>query len=251
MNGFTWKPYLYHGGGQQRTHSIFMFYPDTHDGVVICSNTFINGFPIQMLGEDLLEIMPLLVVEGEDWTPIPDTMTAPVIIQPALYDTIAPNGDSLVWTPVEHAFTYVVEQSTDASFETSIMDTTYNNFLLLNNLLPSETYYWRVRGLNTFLYDTVVGNWSNTGAFHVLPFIGIPAMDEPNIRLFPHPTTGIVNIIGLENHRHLEVYNVHGQLVKVPFHDQMLYLSGQAKGLYFLKIQFSNEKLKVLKILLY
>ena len=236
MNGFASKHYLWHGGGQQRTHSLFMFYPDDKNGVVICSNTFLEGFPIQALGEILIDTIPSLNIVGEDWEPIPDTICAPELVSPAQKDTIPSEGDSLIWTKVEHAFTYIYEYSTDSSFTFSTVDTIYKNHVFVNAFQPAETYYWRVRGLNTYLYDTIIGNWSNTGIFYSDITADIADLNHNQFKIFPNPSNGIVFIQGLPNCYDVKVYNNIGHNIMVDVVDNKIDLTAQPKGIYILKI---------------
>lgn len=236
MNGYASQHYLWHGGGQQRTHSLFMFYPDDKNGVIICSNTFIEGFPIQDLAEILIDTIPHLIIEGEDWLPIPDTIEKVVLLSPAQFDTIPTTGDSLIWTNAEHAFTYIYEYGTDPNFNSSITDTIYENYVFIDSFQPEETYYWRVRGLNTYLYDTVVGNWSDLGIFYTDITSDIVDLDHNQFKIYPNPSNGLVFIQGLPNCYDMKVFNNVGQDIMVNFVDNKIDLSAQPKGIYIIKI---------------
>lgn len=236
MNAYASKHYLWHGGGQQRTHSLFMFYPDDKSGVIICSNTFIQGFPIQHLGEILIDTIPYLTVVGEDWVPIPDTIVAPELISPAQSDTVLANGDSLIWSKVDHAFSYIYEYSTDSNFTSSITDTIYENHIFINSFQLGKTYYWKVCGLNTYLYDTIIGNWSKVGIFNTEITSDLADISLNKIKIFPNPTNGLVTIQGPFGGIDVKVFNHLGQAIKVDFASNKIDLSAQPKGIYYIKI---------------
>ena len=236
MNGVASKPYLWHGGAQQRTNSLFMFYPDDKYGVVICSNTFLQGFIIQDLGEILIDTISCLNVVGEDWEPIPDSIDKVELIFPIQWDTISPSGDSLVWTAEEHAFRYIYEYDTEPDFNTSTSDTIYNNHVFIDSLQADKKYYWRVRGINTYLYDTVFGNWSDVGIFITDITSDLTKIIYKQVKIFPNPSTGAVYIKVPWSTFTIEVYNFYGQVVMIDFSKNKLDFSTQPKGMYFVKI---------------
>jgi len=236
MNDYASKHYLWHGGGQQRTNSLFMYYPDDKNGVVICSNTFLAGFIIQDLGEILLDRIPELNVIGDDWQPIPESIEKVALVSPAHLDTIPPAGDTLVWTTAEHAFTYVYEYDTDPGFNSSTTDTIYENQININSLQAAETYYWRAKGLNTYLYDTVVGEWSDVGVFVTDVTSDLTDLIYNQVEIYPNPGTGIVNIQTPWHSYQLEVYDHYGRMVMYGFSSSRLDLSSMPKGIYIVKI---------------
>jgi len=112
-----------------------------------------------------LVLLPLIV---NRWPPVP---YAPSLAPIANSDN---DGNYMVsWTeqPVRLANIYTVQESTALAFTTGLRDvcTTTGQYCAVSNQ-PPGTYYYRVRGQNTWGY----GEWSNTQSVTILPPTATP-----------------------------------------------------------------------------
>lgn len=107
------------------------------------------------------------------------------------------------------------------------------------------TFYAAVNAAN--------GNNANTGdhihlsSFSVSPAVGISENDiEQSFRVYPNPTTGLVNISSIENLDKIEVLNLHGQLVysqDAGEQNTKLDLTDLQKGIYFIRSGKHTQRL--------
>jgi subtilisin-like proprotein convertase family protein len=100
-----------------------------------------------------------LTVSHSDWSPYPQSLSAPLdgaLAQPRTLD--------LTWASNVNAEDYFVEVSDSPSFSTILYSgsETDTNFAL-SNLTSEAVYYWRVRPNN----NCANGNWSDTFSFQV------------------------------------------------------------------------------------
>ncbi|MFA6260005.1 MAG: T9SS type A sorting domain-containing protein [Bacteroidia bacterium] len=82
----------------------------------------------------------------------------------------------LTWLAAANTNSYDIEASTSPQFFSPITGNTSNLYVYLTGLSPSTTYYWHVRGINT--YKT--GDWSNTFNFTTLDQLLPPTNLSPN-----------------------------------------------------------------------
>ncbi len=91
------------------------------------------------------------------------TPSAPVLVSPPNMSLNQINPQ-LTWNAVSNANTYDVQVSTDPSFATTIANATgltATSYNIVATLIPSTTYYWRVRGGNT----CGAGSWASAFRF--------------------------------------------------------------------------------------
>jgi CubicO group peptidase (beta-lactamase class C family) len=187
----TWNGHrtLSHGGGQEKTTSHYIFVPDTRDGVVVLTNTF--GAPADPLSRALLNLVPSLVTTGDTYSPIPRALDVPRRVFPDMDEVIYNPTVMLQWTAVPHADRYVVQSDRSPLFPSCRSDTLRAATMLLGGLAASGAYYWRVRALNPFLYDTAQSAWSDTWRFRTPVSTdvrnGIASPQPAALFLYPNP----------------------------------------------------------------
>lgn len=107
----------------------------------------------------------------------PPTPAVPQLQSPANNATQQNYGQTqLTWLASANASSYDIEASTSPQFLSPIVGNTTNLYVYLTGLTPSTTYYWHVRGKNT--YKT--GNWSTTFNFITLDPLLPPGNLSPN-----------------------------------------------------------------------
>lgn len=73
--------------------------------------------------------------------------------------------------------------------------------------------------------------------------IGLEETQAPKMKLYPQPSSGIVNIDGLESIQKVEVYNIQGELIerKVDGNLTQIDLSGHANGIYLIQVETNGS----------
>ncbi|MBL0176483.1 MAG: serine hydrolase [Ignavibacteria bacterium] len=180
---------LSHGGGQEKTYSHYIFVPDTHDGVVVMTNTF--RAPADPLGRAILDLLPSLVATGDTIAAVAVALDTPSRVYPDMNEVMYAASVPLQWTPVRHADRYAVQTDRSPLFTAPRNDTVRNVTDVVSGLMPAATYYWRVRALNPFLHDTARSAWSGTWQFQT-PFVtgfgGLRAIPSGSaLRVYPNP----------------------------------------------------------------
>jgi len=86
----------------------------------------------------------------------------------------------------------------------------------------------------TRIYDTTV----DVGAYEFNPSLGIDDVEEKNrINVYPNPTNGIVNFVGITGDFGYEIYSITGALVKkgIVTTTSTLNISDLNAGVYIVK----------------
>ncbi|MCB2204615.1 serine hydrolase [bacterium] len=198
------RTYVYHLGGQQRTSTIWLYDPETLNGVVITSNTFVG---LESFALNLLDVIKESQLQGAPYEHIPHTLEAPRPLFPP-DDAVVDNGDiTLRWTSVPHAFSYICEHATDSAFADARRDTVHSTTITLSDLNNGEEIHWRVRARNDFLYGGTVGPFSAVSTFKTASTSDIAAMQMPgDITIYPNPANETVSISAAGRHRITAVY---------------------------------------------
>lgn len=120
------------------------------------------------------------------------------------------------------------------------------------NPLPNETYYYRLVATNndnkiySDIYQFTTDSTLNTTQFHL----------KNNISIYPNPTKDFVNIKpnSSEKIKFIELYNTLGQLIYYEViddkTDSKINLSNFRDGIYFVKVNFENNKIVSSKLIL-
>lgn len=111
--------------------------------------------------------------------------------------------------------------------------------------IATRKIFWRSKELYPaafFRYNS--GNFTNFVSFSANQHENlVSAKDDiaqSKINIYPNPSNGIFNIKGVENAT-IQVCNMMGQTLSVPLSNNILDLSGQPSGMYFLKLQGQKE----------
>lgn len=123
------------------------------------------------VGDIVRSIDALLEAEVGLFLPLTPRRWPPIPYEPFLYSINNPDGDddyTLIWTeqPERLAETYLLQEATNSNFTTgvrTVCTTVGQSCNVADN--PPGTYYYRVRGQNTWGHS----NWSNTRSTTVLP----------------------------------------------------------------------------------
>lgn len=190
---------------------------------------------------------------------------SPVLKFPEDKQTVFSDTTSIKWSVVPGAVSYEVQLSVDRNFtgistlDSTITDTT----LLVKNLLPDTTYYWRLRSVN----NNGNSGWSLFNSFGTSMLTGIKRNDQiPKTyqlsQNYPNPFNPSTNIefrIPKNERVSLKIYDVIGREVKTLVDKQLSAgnykvnwnAGDMASGVYFYRIVAGNfiqtKKLILLK----
>ena len=214
----TWNGHrtLSHGGGQEKTYSHFIFVPDTRDGVVVMTNTY--GAPADPLSRTILDLVPELMNTGVDYSPPSATLEIPRRIFPDIDEVVYAPSAALQWTAAPLADRYIVQSGLSPLFADARSDTVRGTTLSLRFPVPASVYYWRVRAMNPFLFDTARSPWSAVWRFRT-PFasgIGNPTAAS-GFRLYPNPVRNTLYVSapeGASRLRDVELWSLDGRRVR-------------------------------------
>jgi hypothetical protein len=118
----------------------------------------------------------------------------------------------------------------------------------LYDLTPSSTYEWQLR--NACGAEFAWNAWSSVSTFTTTGG-GRLAEKSLNISVYPNPSSGIVNVSGVETAMYY-VYNALGQMVasgEISNENATLNLSNQTSGMYLLKV-VSNGAVQTKQIII-
>jgi len=157
------------------------------------------------------------------------------------------NGTSvtLSWTGGDNASYYVVEYGIIGG-ETHSENTSSHQITLHN--LSDGNYFWRVKSICSFGESNFVNGNTIT--------VGIDDHEIVDFKVFPNPTTGVVNVQCTMNNVQLSgaeirVVDMYGKLLQTkPFDDETTYvdMSQYANGVYFVKAVADGKTIAVRKV---
>lgn len=81
-------------------------------------------------------------------------------------------------------------------------------------------------------------------------FVGLKELKE-EMSIYPNPTTGLINL-NLKGNQHIQevnLFDVHGQLLKVHLISNGIDLSEFSSGIYFMEVQFDSGKKGQIKVI--
>jgi hypothetical protein len=152
-----------------------------------------------------------------------------------------------------------------ANFTFTTLDST--GFIFTNTSMNADGYSWDFGDGNTSTLANPTNTYSNSGDYTVTLSVfscgdtatfsdtitvyavhTTTVLDENLFRLFPNPTSGIIDINTTINDFNIKVYNQIGQLV-LETKSNRIDISNQANGVYYVSIEFEGNRLqkKVLK----
>jgi len=165
--------------------------------------------------------------------------------------SVNPLNVTFSWEPVENATHYLIEINRTSSFSSFFMianaivtTNQYNS----DDLLPSNTYYWRIKPYNV----GYCAPYSDTSSFMTSSVVGIEEIDGlERFEVYPNPAVAGKSIgIELQSNKYLEgtlsLHNIHGQTA----YSNSITANGTDRfeiktedlptGLYVVNIDFSN-----------
>ena len=123
-----------------------------------------------------------------------------------------------------------------------------------NILEYDKTYYLALNGTVEDYYNIALGS-DKTSTFNTNLINSIYKNDEPEVDIFPNPTTKLININSNSSPiLEVKIFNIHGQLIQdypyVTTNSVNLNIENISKGLYFLQIKFMNGDSSTRKIVI-
>jgi hypothetical protein len=235
------KVLLHHGGGGPKTYSWYISYPATSDGIVVMTNTYMSD--VKGLSLSLLDIIGNATLSGPLYTPIPTTLSTPVLLSPANTDTVPQGNVLMTWDKVPFAYSDRVELSVDSLFSNPVIDTVKSNSYTAVNLTDETRYFWRVQALNLYLYDTTMSLISNPFSFYYNSLTtSLTTVKKDRLVVHPNPFQGEVTITGLQglHPESVELYTLQGIKIipafsRLPSGALRIDLTFLPPGIYLLK----------------
>ncbi|MBM3428903.1 MAG: T9SS type A sorting domain-containing protein, partial [Bacteroidetes bacterium] len=142
------------------------------------------------------------------------------------------------WTDNVGAVNYQMELADNAAFNNAQVFTITTSTKTVNNLLPSTTYFWRVKASHNGIdYGTWVGPWLfNSQASTV----GILEMESQTFMVYPNPAQNVLHIPYCHVNEEVVVLDVMGKICFQSItHSEGLYtvdVSHLVPGLYILRM---------------
>ncbi|MEM7161810.1 MAG: LamG-like jellyroll fold domain-containing protein [Bacteroidota bacterium] len=166
---------------------------------------------------------------------------APNLISPANGASGLPTASvPLTWESIAGAEDYSLEFDVSNAFLSPTVQNTIGTSDNAEGLLPSTTYYWRVRGNNA------VGSspYSEVWSFTTDDMTGVQELGDVGISAFPNP---VLNILQMDHYFLNTVYQVYDsngkQIESKNLNGNTIDLSSLKKGVYHLIISSEDEKL--------
>jgi hypothetical protein len=197
-------------------------------------------------------------LDTSNWSPVSkfttiDKVTLNTPLNNTLNVSITP---TFTWTPIKNIGHYVFELDIDSIFDTPVtsvsLPSSSTSYAYSGSLLHDKIYYWRMRAV------TSVGSslWSNTNNFRSAWGIGIQSAELNNnsVSIYPNPSLNGKLHIAISSSQNqnvnISLMNMLGQEVLSQIlevndgeNNFSLDLSNKDNGIYFLKIQNSENTL--------
>lgn len=173
-----------------------------------------------------------------------------------LFSTISYSVDSFCPPPCMN--TLLPPKNFAHVFTDSIITDTANWTTISGSFIADSAYQYIIIGNHFDDYNTsfilLDSNTSYTGSYYIIDdiYVGIDTTVtvekydfEKAINIYPNPAIDIINInIPYNNSATIEIYNVFGKLVsekKTSEIDNIIHISDQSSGIYFIKIHVENR----------
>ena len=170
-------------------------------------------------------------------TTVPPLPSIPILFSP-------PNNSinqvrqnlKLIWRKSSFATTYQTLVATDVNFQNVFTDRSQpDTLLILNDILSSTDYYWKVRAINS----AGSSEFSSILKFTTAISSGIGDLLKNKIFLYPNPAKDIINITGLENESvTIAITSIDGRILN-HIHGtgiNQINVGDLKKGIYFIRI---------------
>ena len=182
-------------------------------------------------------------VTGTDANNCTATATVAIVVNPYPVVTLSFTGSDTIG---DCASNFTLNQGTPAGG-------TYSGPGVVGNIFqPSSTG----DGTFTITYSYTNGSGcmaSNSAAIHVLPCpLVVTELSKVNIRIYPNPSNGLINVETADQNGTIQVYNAMGQIVyaeKITRTSTIINLQSQPAGMYLVKLE-GSEGVAVQRILI-
>ncbi|HLS31723.1 MAG TPA: T9SS type A sorting domain-containing protein, partial [Flavobacteriaceae bacterium] len=123
----------------------------------------------------------------------------------------------------------------------------YNGDLVVGGYFGSDLFY----DTDLHIHNNAVDSDFFIAKYHTGEEMGVKNQNLQTVKIYPNPTTGVLNLQSKTNLESYQLYDLQGRIVKQgKLIDKQIDLSGVDNGLYFLRVrdQTGNvENLKVVK----
>lgn len=155
------------------------------------------------------------------------------------------------WSNNVGATNYELQMDTTQNFTTSPVTYSVSNSTHTITLLPSKTYYWKVRAA----YGTTWGQWTPSWSFTTKadPSSSIHEVNFEDLKIYPNPTTDIITLETnsfLLNEPFKLLENTGKEIFSGIINSEQvnIKLNGLSKGIYFLQIgDYPEKTFKIVK----
>lgn len=178
--------------------------------------------------------------------------TIPTLVSPSNLAIINPTtSQTFEWNASTRATGYTMQYSTDSNFASVVVSINESGLTAdINGLANNTTYFWRVRGTNTF----GTSPWSTVWKFSTETPTVINNDFGAQLNIHPNPTSGLVFVELKDYHQEvlLVLSNSQGQVVSSQvFYNQknLAFELREEPGLYFLSIYADNAYLLTEKLI--
>lgn len=143
-----------------------------------------------------------------------EAMPAPTLIAPANTSTNISITPIFEWESISEAAKYNIEVSTEATFNTTVIneEVTSNTYTAMLLLGTETTYYWRVNAMN----DNETSDWSETWSFTTEPASAVNdenVLAGSDIKIIPNPANENITIVADFILTSAKIYDLAGNLV--------------------------------------
>lgn len=240
------KKILWHSGSQEKTNTMMLLEPESKNAVAVMLNTFQSD--AKLLAEELLDAIPTMQSQGKKYQHLPHRLDRPTLLSPQQGEKISDVRATLQWSGVPFGYSYIVQIDTTPSFIHAASDSIHATEIQSMNLSSGKKYFWRVKGMNSYLYDGTASDWSETRSFSVLPTTRVerPA-ERGSMRLYPNPTNGAFEVTTIsigQRIEAIEIYTIIGQKIleekNLDRQSIRINLSSRVPSMLFVKITASD-----------
>ncbi|MEZ5082848.1 MAG: T9SS type A sorting domain-containing protein [Bacteroidales bacterium] len=143
-----------------------------------------------------------------------ETLNKVNLVSPANGSHVGETFATLTWQPLSGLSGVQVYYDTDQNFpmpEIVDLEGAVSSYKIPFMLVDDETYYWKVRAYE----DGDTTNWSDTWSF-IMGEVGINEINKHNVKLFPNPNNGVLNIEvdgNVQGDVYFSISNVLGEII--------------------------------------
>ncbi|MBN2778400.1 MAG: T9SS type A sorting domain-containing protein [Bacteroidales bacterium] len=182
------------------------------------------------------------------------TIAKPQLIEPTDQATQMPiNNCMLYWQNIQYVDSYTLWISTTPDFTEyeEYLQPFYGNIIYLSELLPSTTYYWKVKAITS----SGESNWSETWSFTTQNTSKSDLLDQDyNFQIFPNPSSNDFTVkVTLPNYNNAEIKiaGLNGHLkdiISVTSETTVIPTKGWKPGVYVCNLFIDGKLVKTEKL---